>query len=194
MKGLKRLERALKKFAEKFDKEAAEKIAQHIVSKSVKRIKEGEIKPPTSDFTRSLRTKSGGGTLQDTGALMKSLTYQIEGKRIKIGSKYPYAKAHQFGATIKPRKAKKLCIPASQEMKKLTKTKSVREALHELKNQGYSVWFQGNVIMGKKGKRGKERVLFYLKDEVEIPARTFVYLDEGDWTEITNMVRSWLRE
>jgi phage gpG-like protein len=45
--------------------------------------------------------------------------------------------------------------------------------------------------MGQKGKRGKPTVLFYRKKEVEIPARTYVYLDEGDWTEITNMVRKW---
>jgi len=193
LEGWERLKKALNEFAIKFHRDINDAIAQHVISKSVDRIRKGEVKPPTSKFTLSLRRKPGGKTLQDTGQLMKSLTYQLEGDGvIKIGSEgVPYAKVHQFGATIKAKKAQKLCIPATKETRKLTLTRNVREALEELKKQGWKIWFTDKAIMGRKGK--KESVLFYRKEEVEIPARTFVYMTEGDWEEITEMVKGWLK-
>jgi len=199
LEGWERLRKALKEFAEKFDREISEKFAKHIIHKSIARIEKGEIKPPTSSFTLSLRRKGKGKgqgqTLLDTGRLMNSLTYQLEGRRmIKIGSNLPYAKVHQFGATIKPKKAKTLCIPATKEVRKKTLSSSVREVLEDYRKKGYQIWFEGGVIKGKKGKRGKEKILFYRKGEVKIPARTFVYMTEKDWEEIVEMVKSWVRE
>jgi len=188
-----RLQRAIEEFARKFDEEANHAIAQHIVSKSIKRIKDGEIKPPTSEFTLSLRRKSGGKTLQDTGRLRNSLTYKIEGNKIKIGSNVCYAKIHQFGGVIKAKNARTLCIPATKETKRLSEIKGVKGALEELKNRGWYIWFTPHAIMGRKSKKGKEEVLFYRKKEVKIPARTFVYLTEEDWEEITKMIEEWIR-
>ncbi len=193
LEGWERLKKALNEFAIKFHRDINDAIAQHVISKSVDRIKKGEVKPPTSKFTLSLRRKPGGKTLQDTGALRQSLTYQLEGDGvIKIGSHLRYAKVHQFGAKIKAKKAQKLCIPATKEARKLSAVKGVRGALEELKKQGWKIWFTDKAIMGRKGK--KESVLFYRKEEVEIPARTFVYMTEGDWEEITEMVKGWLKE
>ena len=101
---------------------------------------------------------------------------------------------HQFGATIRPKRAKTLCIPATKEARRLSKAKGVRGALEEFRRKGYHIWFEDGVIKGKKGRRGREKILFYRKKEVEIPARTFVYMTEEDWEEITEMVMSWLRE
>ena len=194
LRGWERLKRAMTRFAIRFNREINEAIAQHVISKSVKRIKDGEIKPPTSPFTLSLRRGKGEGkTLLDTGDLVKSFSYKIEGDRILIGSKLRYARIHQFGGTIKPKKAKTLCIPATKEARRLSKARGVKGALEEFKKKGYRIWFEPHAIMGQS-KRGKPKVLFYRKKEVEIPARTYVYLDEGDWTEITNMVREWLEE
>ena len=193
LEGWERLKKALNEFAIKFHRDINDAIGQHIVSKPVKRIKKGKIKPPTSSFTLSLRPGNGKGkTLMDTGELVQSLTYQLEGDGIiKIGSHLRYAKVHQFGATIRAKRAKTLCIPATKEARRLSKAKGVKGALEEFKKKGYRIWFEPHAIMGQKGKRGKAKVLFYRKKEVEIPARTYVYLDEGDWTEITNMVRKW---
>ncbi len=196
LEGWDRLKRALNEFAVKFHKKINDAIGQHIISKSVQRIKKGEIKPPTSPFTLSTRPGKGKGkTLMDTGELVQSLTYKLEGDGIiKIGSHLRYAKVHQFGAKIKAKKAQTLCIPATKEARKLSKVKGVKGALEEFKRKGYHIWFTPSAIMGQKGRRGKPVVLFYRKKEVEIPARTFVYLTEKDWEEITEMVASWLKE
>ena len=194
--GWERLKKALIEFSIKFHRDINDAIGQHIISKSVKRIKEGEIEPPTSPFTLSLRRGRGRGkTLMDSGDLVKSLTYQLEGDGIiKIGSHLRYAKVHQFGAKIKAKKAQTLCIPATEEARKLSKAKGVKGALEEFKKKGYRIWFEPHAIMGQKGKRAKPKVLFYRKKEVEIPKRTFVYMTEKDWEEITEMVQKWLKE
>ncbi len=192
LKGFEKLQNALKEFARKFEEEINYALSQHIVSKSVKRIKEGEIKPPTSSFTLSLRPGKGKGkTLMDTGRLVSSLTYKIEGNAIKIGSNLRYGKIHQFGGVIRAKNAKTLCIPATKEARRLSQAKGVKGALQEFKNRGYRIWFVPHAIMGEK--RGKREVLFYRKEKVKIPARTFVYLTEKDWEEITRMVEEWIR-
>ena len=92
--GWERLKKALIEFSIKFHRDINDAIGQHIVSKPVKRIKKGKIKPPTSSFTLSLRPGNGKGkTLMDTGELVQSLTYQLEGDGIiKIGSHYAMLK------------------------------------------------------------------------------------------------------
>jgi phage gpG-like protein len=193
LRGWEKFNKALKKFAEKFEREINESIGEHIVSKAVGRIKKGEIKPPTSEFTLSLRRGNKGKTLLDKGHLWQSLTYKVEGNSVKVGSKLRYAKIHQFGGVIKPKEAKTLCIPATKLAKRLSETKGVKGALEELKSNGWHIWFEPNAIMGRKGKRGKEQVLFYRKKKVKIPARTYVYLNEKDWEEITQMVEGWIK-
>jgi len=183
----------LNRFRRKFEEFAKEEFGQFVVSKSVKRLKQGKVKPPTSKFTKSLRVKPGGKTLLDTGRLWQSLTYKVEGDKVKVGSNVVYAKTHQFGATIKPKKAQKLCIPATREAKRLSSVEGVKGALEEFRKRGYRIWFTEKAIMGQKGKE-KPQVLFYRKEKVEIPARTFVYLTEEDWEEIVEMVKSWVRE
>ena len=108
LKGWERLKKALTRFAEKFDREINDAIGGYIVSKTQYRIDNNLITPPTGKFTRSLK-EGKKLTLKDSGMLYGSLTYQLEGNRIiKIGSRgVPYAKVHQFGATIKPKKAQR---------------------------------------------------------------------------------------
>jgi len=180
-------------FKKRFEEFAQDEFGQFVVSKSVKRLKQGKVKPPTSKFTKSLRAKPGGKTLLDTGMLWKSLTYKYEGGKVKVGSNLVYARTHQFGATIKPKKAQKLCIPATREARRLSSVKGVKGALEEFRKQGYRIWFTDRAIMGQKGK-GKPQVLFYRKEEVKIPQRKFVYLGDKDWEEITEMIRGWVRE
>ena len=194
MSGWDRLKRALKEFAEKFDREINEAIALHIISKSQERIKKGKVKPKTSKFTLSLRSGGSGRTLIDSGNLLKSLTYKIEGREVvKIGSNLPYAKVHQFGGKIKAKKAASLCIPATKEARKKSRF-GVEEALKKFTNEGWQIWFTEKAIMGRKGNKGKPVVLFYRKKQIEIPKRQFVYLTKEDEKEIAEMVASWLKE
>ena len=52
--------------------------------------------------------KRGPGILRESRMLQRSITSQVSGSRILVGSNRVYAAVHQFGATIKPKNAKAL--------------------------------------------------------------------------------------
>ena len=52
-----------------------------------------------------------GRILSDTGRLRNSLSYKTGDDEVEVGTNVLYAKTHQFGATIKPKKAKALAFP-----------------------------------------------------------------------------------
>lgn len=52
--------------------------------------------------------RSGGRTLHDTGALMRSITAEAGPTEVRVGSNMIYAGVHQAGATIRPVSAKAL--------------------------------------------------------------------------------------
>lgn len=52
--------------------------------------------------------KRGPGILRESRMLQRSVTSQVSGNRILVGSNRVYAAVHQFGATIKPKNAKAL--------------------------------------------------------------------------------------
>ncbi len=54
-----------------------------------------------------LKTRQGQ-PLRDKGHLMNSIDYQVEGASVEVGTNMPYARTHQFGATIEAKSAKAL--------------------------------------------------------------------------------------
>lgn len=52
-----------------------------------------------------------GQPLRDTGRLQRSITSQVQGDAVMVGTNVRYAAVHQFGATIFPRNAKYLAAP-----------------------------------------------------------------------------------
>lgn len=54
--------------------------------------------------------KKGPGILRARGYLQRSITFDASGNHITIGSPMIYAGVHQFGATIKPVRAKALAF------------------------------------------------------------------------------------
>ena len=49
-----------------------------------------------------------GQPLRDTGRLQRSITAKADAKGVTVGTNVAYARTHQFGATIEPKKAKRL--------------------------------------------------------------------------------------
>lgn len=49
-----------------------------------------------------------GQPLKDTNALLESITHQVDGNSVEIGTSMPYAPPHQWGATIEATNAKAL--------------------------------------------------------------------------------------
>ena len=171
MSFLKGLERGLRDL-----KPALDNAGLKIVSITKKRIKEG-ISPPNAPLT--VKAKGGDKTLMDTGRLLASITYSVRGKELSYGTDVFYAPIHQFGARISPKKAKKLAIPATPEMKSSARRKGVRATLDKLRASGWKIWFTDGAIMGRKGKGGS-KVLFVRKDSVEIPKREFLRFGEEE--------------
>lgn len=62
---------------------------------------------------------SGGGTpLRDTGLLLASVSAEITEEGIALKASHPGANVHQFGAVIRPVRAKALTIPLTPEAKR----------------------------------------------------------------------------
>ncbi len=154
----------------------------------VENIKNGNHKP-NSPLTK--RVKGSSKPLMDTGQLRASITYVVNKDVLKVGSNLVYAPVHQFGATITPKVAKKLTLPATRKVKKLTMAKGVRGTLNMLEGMGYRVVFLKKSVIAvppkgvKAGRyglavKGKNAEVVYIrKDKVVIPARPFLYLDEA---------------
>lgn len=56
------------------------------------------------------KTHRGGQILVESGLLRDSVTYQVSGDTVRIGSNRIYAAIHQFGGVIKPKAAKVLAF------------------------------------------------------------------------------------
>ena len=109
----------------------------------------------------------------DTGTLRRSIQIEYGKGWAVVGTNIEYAPAHEFGATIKPFKAKYLAIPVSKKVrKKVEKFGSVRAYLDAAKMDGYSVFVKDGVIYIQKGK-GKPKPQFKLRKQVTIKPKRF---------------------
>lgn len=103
-------DKALGKTAHKLGNTQAlmESVGDALVSGTLQRFSAQED-PQGKHWEPSARAaEEGGETLTDTGALRKSIDYAATSDKVMVGSNLPYARIHQKGAIIKPKKAKKL--------------------------------------------------------------------------------------
>lgn len=85
-----------------------ESIGEDMVSATIKRF-ENEESPDGTKWPRSIRAATEGGkTLSKIGRLKSSINPQASASQVEIGTNVKYAAVHQFGKTIKPKKAKAL--------------------------------------------------------------------------------------
>lgn len=61
------------------------------------------------------KSRRGGQTLAKTGILKASITTYTHGNIAAIGTNVPYARIHQYGGVIKPKRGKYLAIPISKK-------------------------------------------------------------------------------
>lgn len=155
------------------------KLASQAESFVVKRISNG-IPPAISPLTAAVR--GSGKPLQDTGALMASIHSGADSQGGFVATSHEAAAVNHFGATIKPKRAKKLWIPASAETRRLMRRYSPTPSglIKALKAAGYRLWTSksGKAFMAQAPREKQPFVLFVLKSSVEIPTRPFLYLDD----------------
>jgi phage gpG-like protein len=174
-------------------------VGQYMTSSTQRKIEKG-IQPENAPLTRAW--KKGGLALRDTGKYMSSINYKSDNNKAVIGTKAIQGPLIHQGGTVKPKKAKKLYIPAGwkarQMMRKFGLTPG--KCIEGMKRAGYSIWKSksGKAMMaalkGAKGKKAEPFVLFILKDRVTIPARKHFFIDSVDKQVITEKAVTWLKK
>jgi phage gpG-like protein len=84
-----------------------EGLARLVQQQTRRRIEEEKTAP---DGTAWPKNKSGTPILYREGNLSRSIDYAVIGESIVVGSGLIYARPHQYGATIKPKNAKRLAF------------------------------------------------------------------------------------
>ncbi len=114
------------------------------------------------------RPSGGNKILRDKGLLAASLSASVTQEGLLLKASHPGANAHQFGAKVRPKKAKYLTIPITKEA---ARAGSPRKFPRKL-------FFMGGgtsaVMAEKKGRSAKIVVHYALSKGVTIPARPFV--------------------
>jgi phage gpG-like protein len=177
-----------------FTRHFFEELGQYMVSSTQRKMRSG-ISPQNAPLTQSY--KKSGLTLRDTGRLLSSISHKAEETKVTVGTNVIYGRIQQLGGTIKPKKAKKLWIPAGWNARKLLRQYggSPSAAIKSMKQAGYRIWKSrsGNAILFAD-RKGIPQVLFILKDEVTIPSRKYLYVDVTDINVIKDKVQKWLRK
>ena len=85
-----------------------ESVGEALVSGTLKRF-DAEEDPQGNQWEPSGRaSEEGGQTLTNTARLRDSIDYAATPDKVMVGSNLPYARIHQLGGVIVPKKAKKL--------------------------------------------------------------------------------------
>lgn len=66
-----------------------------------------------------------GQPLQDTGRLRNSITYELRPGGVRVGTNVIYSAIHNFGGTIRPKRAKYLAIPVGDGSIRLKKSVTI---------------------------------------------------------------------
>ncbi len=83
-------------------------VGEALVSGTIRRFA-AEKAPDGSAWEKSKRAaEENGQTLTDTGRLRKSIDFAATPDKVMVGSNLPYARIHQLGGTIRPKKGKAL--------------------------------------------------------------------------------------
>jgi phage gpG-like protein len=174
-------------------------VGQYMTSSTQRKIDKG-IQPENAPLTRAW--KKGGLPLRDTGKYMSSISHRSDNAKAVIGTKAIQGPLIHQGGTVKPKKAKKLYIPAGwktrQMMRKFGLTPG--KCIEGMKKAGYKIWKSksGKALMaaqkGAKGKKAEAFVLFVLKDRVTIPARKHFFIDSVDRQVLMEKAAQWLKK
>lgn len=163
------------------------KISKYLVSSAVGKINKG-VPPENAPLTQEV--KQGNRTLRDNGQLMASIAPQHGRNWAAAQTNLAYAKINQEGGTITG-KGKGLWLPASAETRRLMRKYNAQkpgELIDAMRGDGYLFFRTGKVFCAKK-KKGKPFALFIIKQQVKIPARPFLYIDDADEKYINKEIK-----
>jgi phage gpG-like protein len=135
-------------------------------------IRENRIKPKTK--------KSSGTTLVQSGNLVNSIDYRLQGSKIIISSPLPYAKIHHTGGVIRPKRAKFLAIPLTP----LARTMRPRDFQDTFISKG---------VIFRKLEGDKIEALYALKKQVVMPAQPFMLMHQSGRDKAKSRIQGYWR-
>ncbi|WP_304223116.1 phage morphogenesis protein [Gracilinema caldarium] len=149
---------------------------------------------PNAGLTAAV--KQGNKPLRDRGQLLSSITYRAEGSKVVVGTNHPAAELLHNGGTVRPVKSKALAIPAGPWVRTMMRGTdlSPRILLDQLRGSGWSIWRQGNVILGRKQRSKEPLPLFILRTTVTVPARPFMRLPPESVRQLSDVLNRELLE
>jgi phage gpG-like protein len=166
------------KYIEDFEEKANElpEIVRPFAVKAVQQNIDRTTRPKNAPLT--LKLKGNKPPLSEFGHLRASIASKMTGDRVIVGTNLKQARMLHFGGVIKPKKSKKLAIPATKKIRKEVALLGVRGFLKQLKRQGWKIFFRDKSIMGIPPRGKKPQLLFIRKKKASIPERPFMELSE----------------
>lgn len=129
----------------------------------------------------------GGQTLAKTGILKSSITTYTDNNSAAIGTNIPYARLHQFGGIIKPKRGKYLAIPLNEKFQ----GSSPRDFNNTICIKVKEALF----IVRKIDKRGNGlEFLFKLQKEIVVPQRKFIGITDKMKIKYVKMTKQHILE
>lgn len=128
------------------------------------------------------KNRRGGQTLARTGILKRSFTTYTYGNTAAVGTNVPYARIHQYGGVIKPKRGKYLAIPINKKAEGNSPRDFDDTICIKAKNSLY--------IVRKLDKKGKNlEFLYKLQKEVVVPERKFLGINDKMKNKYANLTK-----
>lgn len=131
--------------------------------------------------------RPSGGTqpLRDQGLLEASVTARVEGDTIVLRASHPGARTHQYGAVIRPVRAKSLAIPVSREAARVASPRTFGRSLAFVPGRkgGNAV---GRLVEDRGGRR-QPKTHYILVRSVKVPRRMYLGFSRATVLAITEL-------
>lgn len=134
------------------------------------------------------RPRGGDKPLRDRGLLMASLSASKTEQGLRLAASHPGANLHQFGGTVKPKRAKMLAIPVSKEAVRSGPARSFPRPLFVLRGTSGAVLAEVKMRGKGRSRTGENVVHYVLARSVKVPARPFVGFSADTLHKMTRLV------
>lgn len=168
----------------KVPKAEAHQVIAGVLKNSAKRRFTTQTAPDGAPWKPSKRAAfdAGGKTLRDTSNLMASITGRADDSAAYVGTNLAYARIHQFGGVVVPKKGKALAIPMTKEARLAGSPRNFARPLRLVweKGEDHGWLVENKAGRGKSGYGAKSVLHYVLVHRVAIPARPFLGVSKED--------------
>lgn len=199
-KGLDKFTKALQTiYKGKFFDKLKIELSEYLRKSTIEKINTQNLQDSHKNKPLTLKNKTSNKQLIGrTNRLLRNIGSKITKSEVIVGVRktVEYASIHQTGGVIKPINAEKLTIPANKKVSRMAIVRGIAGVIEEYKAKGaYIIWKPKSVLaLWKrksiyKGQKYKMEVLFFRKDKIIIPKRSYLYISKRDQTFITKFIR-----